>query len=66
MPHFIHCFVRESAGHWACIEACQIELPGGRVQVSAGTRFAAGTKFMDVDIAGLLDAEYKRARPASP
>ncbi len=34
---------------------CEIELPGGRIQVATGTRFNAGTRFMDVDIAKLLD-----------
>lgn len=46
-----------------CIKACEIDLPGGRVQVAPGTRFTAGTRFMDVDIAELLDEEYKRTHP---
>jgi hypothetical protein len=55
---FIQCFRRDSAGHWECIESCEIDLLGGRIQVSVGTRFAVGTRFMDVDIAELLDQEY--------
>jgi hypothetical protein len=45
-----------------CVAACQVDLPGGRVQVAAGTRFAVGTRFMDVDIAELLDREYENTR----
>jgi hypothetical protein len=55
---FIHCFRRDSAGHWVCIKPCEIDLRGGRIQVSIGTRFTSGTRFMDVDIAELLDHEY--------
>jgi hypothetical protein len=55
---FIRCFRRDSAGHWTCIKPCEIDLPGGRIQVAAGTRFTAGTRFMDVDIAKLLDEMY--------
>lgn len=60
MKDFIRCFHRDSDGHWTCIEPCQIELPGGRIQVASGTRFTAGTRFMDVDIAELLDREYDK------
>jgi hypothetical protein len=56
---FIHCFRRDSAGHWTCIEPCEIDLPGGRIQVATGTRVSAGTRFMDVGIAELLDEMYK-------
>jgi len=53
--NFIRYFRRESAGHWICIKPCEMDLPSGRIQVAEGTRFTAGTRFMDVDIAGLLD-----------
>jgi len=39
-----------------------LELPEGRVQATPGTRFIIGTKFMNVDIARLLDDEYSRLR----
>jgi len=54
----IRCFHRDSAGHWTCIESCEIDLPGGRIQVAEGTRFTAGTRFMEVDIAELLEGSY--------
>ena len=59
MTDFIKCFRRDSAGHWTCTEPCEIDLPGGRVQVSVGTTFTAGTRFMDVDIAELLEQQYR-------
>lgn len=60
LKDFIKCFRRKSAGVWTCIASCQMALPGGRIQVAVGTKFTAGTKFMDVDIAELLEAEYQR------
>ena len=60
MRDFIKCFRRDSAGHWTCTLPCEIDLPGGRIQVAAGTVFTAGTLFMDVDIAELLDDEHEK------
>jgi len=40
------------------MKPCEIDLPGGRIQVATETRFTAGTQFMDVDIAKLLDELY--------
>jgi len=65
MRDFVKCFRRESAGHWVCTKPCEIELAGGRVQVAAGTRFTKGTRFMDVDIADLLDDEYGKKKRRS-
>ena len=62
MQRFIKHFRREGAGVWVCEEAATLELPQGRVQAAPGTRFVIGTKFMNVDIAGLLDEEYRRQR----
>lgn len=59
MKQVIRCFRRDSAGHWTCVKPCEIELPGGRVQVAEGTRFTTGTRFMGVDIAELLDGTYE-------
>jgi hypothetical protein len=61
MRNAIHCFRRESAGHWTCLEACELVLPSGRIQVAAGTTFTRGTRFMDVDIAALLELEHVSA-----
>lgn len=60
MEDIIDCFHRDSSGHWICTRPCEIELPGGRVQMAVGTRFSTGERFMDVDIALLLDEERER------
>ena len=62
VPDFIQCFRRDSPGHWTCTRPCEIDLSGGRIQVAAGTIFTAGTRFMDVDIAALLDEEFEKER----
>ena len=48
-------FVRELDGTWVCIEAAELELPSGRIQIAVGTRFTPGKRFMGVDIARLLE-----------
>jgi hypothetical protein len=60
MQRFIKLFRREGAGVWVCVEAGELRLPQGRIQVAPGTRFTRGTMFMNVELAALLDAEYER------
>lgn len=60
MEEFIKHFRRESGGVWVCVSPATLELTPGRVQVTAGTRFTIGTKFMNVDLARMLDEEYSR------
>jgi hypothetical protein len=57
---FIKHFRREAGGIWVCESAATVELPQGRVQVAAGSRFTIGTKFMNVELARLLDEAYSR------
>ncbi len=45
---------------WVCVAPATVDLPEGRVQAAPGTRFVVGSKFMNVDIARLLDEEYSR------
>ena len=59
MRDFIKCFRRDSAGRWRCLQPCEVELAGGRIQVAVDTVFTKGTLFMDVDIADLLDRQYE-------
>lgn len=63
--HFIKHFVRERNGAWNCIEPAELMLPSGRVQVTAGSRFTPGTNFMGIDLAALLEEQYRKdgARP---
>lgn len=59
MQNFIKHFVRERGGRWVCVEPATLDLPQGRVQVVAGTVFMRGTRFMNIDIAEMLDREYE-------
>jgi hypothetical protein len=59
VSRFIKRFRREGAGVWVCIEAAEAQLPHGRVQVSPGMRFTLGTRFMNVELARLLDEQYE-------
>jgi hypothetical protein len=54
--NFLENFVRERDGAWLCVEAVELQLPSGRIQVTVGSRFVRGANFMGVDLAALLDA----------
>ena len=60
MEQVIKNFRRESGGVWVCVSPATIDLPQGRIQVTPGTRVTIGTKFMNVDLARMLDEEYSR------
>jgi hypothetical protein len=60
MEQFIKHFRREPGGVWVCVSAATLDLTPGRVQVTPGTRLVIGTKFMNVDLARMLDEEYRR------
>ncbi len=57
MRDFIRAFVRDEYGAWRCIEPAELDLPGGRIQVTPGSVFVRGTRFMNVDLAELLDRQ---------
>lgn len=42
------------------MEPATLDLPEGRVQVAAGTCLTRGMKFMNVEVAKLLDDYYER------
>ena len=54
MQQFIKHFRREEEGVWVCVAPATLDLPQGRVQVTAGSRFITGTMFMNVELAALL------------
>lgn len=60
MQNFITYFRRMGPGVWICEKPATLDLPSGRVQVAPGTQLTLGTKFMDVEVAALLEEEYKR------
>ena len=55
MRDFVQNFVRDADGGWTCIAPATLQLDGGRIQVTPGTRFTPGTHFMNVDVAKLLE-----------
>jgi len=66
MEKFIKHFRREGVGIWVCLEPATLDLPQGRIQVAPGTRFTLGTRFMNIELAALLEATYAKqgGRPA--
>ena len=60
MQQFIKHFRREGVGVWVCTAPATLDLPQGRVQVAVGSRFTLGTRFMNIELASLLEAEYQR------
>jgi hypothetical protein len=66
MHRYIKHFRRVGAGVWVCEAPAELDLPQGRVQAPQGHLFIIGSKFMNVDVARLLDEEYSRhAQPPS-
>ena len=59
MDEFINNFVRDPSGAWRCIQAAELQVAVGRIQVAPGTTFTRGTAFMGLDVAALLD-QYER------
>jgi hypothetical protein len=49
-------FSRNDDGSWTCKERATLHPPAGRIQVTPGSRFYPGTKFMNFDIAEWLEA----------
>jgi hypothetical protein len=67
MNNALKAFRRSPDGTWVCVEHTTFEGPNGRIQVTPGTAFAPGTRFMDVDMAKWLDEQLARfgKRPAN-
>ena len=66
MKTFIRHFRRDPFGTWICQSPAELTLPEGRIQVTAGSRFAKGTKFMNVDLADLLEKTYWQEQGKHP
>ncbi|HKQ22974.1 MAG TPA: hypothetical protein VJT81_00850 [Burkholderiales bacterium] len=65
MQNFITHFKKEPSGAWTCVEPAELLLPGGRIQVTPGSRFLRGTTFMGIDLAALLDEQHEKDRQTS-
>jgi hypothetical protein len=49
------------------VEPATLETSQGRVQVTPGTRLTVGRRFMNLDLARMLDEEYSRTNgPRNP
>ena len=57
MENFIDAFRRAEDGSWFCVRDVTLEGPGGRIQVTEGTRLRRGSPFMGVDLAGFLESQ---------
>jgi hypothetical protein len=66
MEQFIKHFRRDPLGVWICVTDAELQLPEGRIHVTVGSRFAKGTKFMDVDLAERLEEMYWKRQGAQP
>jgi hypothetical protein len=60
METFLKSFVRDGDGCWRCVTAAELQVSAGRIQVAPGTTFTRGTKFMGLDLAALLEEQYRR------
>jgi hypothetical protein len=58
-------FVRDLFGSWLCIEAIDLDLPGGRVHVALGTRLTRGTTFLGIDLVSVLDEQWDKERQSN-
>ena len=59
MKDFLKAFRRNPDGSWTCIAPTTFEGPNGRIQVTPGSTFAPGTRFMNVDLAAWLDERQR-------
>lgn len=59
LAEFINAFRREEGGAWLCVKPAVLDLPHGPIHVAPGTRLTSGTKFMNVDLVNLLEAQYE-------
>ena len=57
MSKLLRAFRREADGTWVCVEPATFDGPNGRVQVTPGTAYTPGTRFMGADLAKWLDEQ---------
>ena len=60
METVIRHFVRIGPGRWTCVRSGEFNGPTGRFQVAIGTTLCAGTTFMGMDMARLLEEQYQK------
>ena len=57
---FARHFSRNADGSWTCVSPTTLNTPKGRIQVTVGSRFYPGTRFMGVALADWLEEELRR------
>jgi hypothetical protein len=65
MDEALNYFGRNPDGSWTCTAAGTFNGPGGRIQVTPGSRFYPGTMFMGFDVALWLEALMEHRAGAS-
>ena len=59
MPkEFASHFCKNPDGSWTCTSHATLHCPAGRIQVTEGSRFYPGTKFMGFDLAEWLEEQF--------
>src|SRR5687768_9575882 len=53
-------------GSWSCVAPVTLDHPKGRVQITAGSTFTRGTRFMGIDVAEWLDQAIAQYAPRKP
>ena len=53
----VRSFRRNSDGSWTCVAAITLSTPKGRIQVTAGSTFYPGMRYMGFDLARWLDGQ---------
>jgi hypothetical protein len=65
MGDFAKAFIHNQDGSWTCVAPVTLEEPGTRrLQVAVGSTFMPGGRFMNIDVAGLLDEQAVSAETA--
>jgi hypothetical protein len=53
-------------GSWSCVAPVTLDHPKGRVQITAGSTFTRGTRYMGIDVAEWLDQAIAQYAPRKP
>ena len=61
MKTFFRAFIRNADGSWTCTAPATYEGLLGRIQVNPGQTFRPGERFMNVDVASLLEEQSAAA-----
>ena len=66
MQNFIKHFIRLGPGIWTCVEYGEYRSPKGRVQITPGRTLTKGKNYMGLDLAGILEQEFKSQNGPQP